>query len=291
MSEMSGIADGLLFVSIALLGIGFLWKSIRCHLVRAAGWTVFGIFWWLQMPDYVEQLDVFNALASALALPAFMFFAYHEILSYRWREEYMPLRFLAGATFLASAIFFTVDRIPLLAGNLIKVVADHTVALLNGVGASYTTGDIFYPGGFSWYRVSSGEIYVPIREADIHIILACTAIQALAVAVSFVVSTNAGWRRKGLALGISVPVIYLANLLRNVVVIHLYDVESVNFELAHGLVGKMISLLTLVGLVILLFEILPQLYDSIMGSMDLLWRKGPGHEPKDIYQRLLRKPT
>ncbi|MFQ5910459.1 MAG: archaeosortase A [Thermoplasmata archaeon] len=288
---MSGIADVLLFVSIALLGIGFFWKSNLCHPIRAAGWTVFGMFWWLQIPEYVAQADVFNALVSALALPAFMFFAYHEALSYRWREEYQPLKFLAGATFLASAIFFTVDRIPLLAGNLISVVADHTVAVLNAFGGNYTTGGISYPGGFSWYRVSSEEIYVPIREADIHIILACTAIQAIAVAVSFIVSTDARWKRKSLALVISIPVIYLANLLRNVVVIHLYDVESVNFELAHGLVGKMISLLALVGLLVLLFEILPQLYDNIMGSIDLLWRKSPGHEPKDIYQRLSKKAT
>jgi exosortase/archaeosortase len=77
---------------------------------------------------------------------------------------------------------------------------------------------------------------------------------------------------------------------RNVVVIHLYDIQNVNFELAHGFIGKMISLLTLVGLVVLLFEILPQFYDNIMGSFDLLWRKGPKHEPKDIYERLLKKP-
>jgi len=54
-------------------------------------------------------------------------------------------------------------------------------------------------------------------------------------------------QRKSIALGISIPVIYITNLVRNVVVIHLYDVQNVNFELAHGFIGKMISLLTLVG--------------------------------------------
>lgn len=287
---MSAIADVLLFVSIVLLAVGFLWKENRCHLMRAAGWSVFGIFWWLQIPDYIALTDVFNALASALALPAFMFFAYHEILSYRWREEYKPLKFLAGATFVAAAVFFTVDRIPFIAGNLIKVVSDHTVVLLNAFGGDYSAGGIHYPGGFSWYKTSSEDIYVEIGGTDITIILACTGIQALAVAVSFIVSTDAKWRRKGLALAISIPVIYIMNLVRNVVVIHLYD-SNVSFELAHGFVGKMISLLTLVGLVILLFEILPQFYDNIMGSFDLLWRKGPKHEPKDIYERLSKKPT
>lgn len=282
---MNEVADVLLFVSIALLGVGFFWKDNLCHLVRASGWSLFGIFWWLQIPDYLALADPFNAVASAIALPVMMFFAYHELLSYRWKEEYKPLRFLAGATFLASAIFFSVDRVPILAGNLIKIVSDHTVAVLNALGGNYTSGGIHYPGGFSWYRISSEEIYVPIGGADIRIILACTAIQAFAVAISFIVSCEAKWKRRGLALGISIPVIYLANLLRNVVVIHLYD-SNVSFELAHGFVGKMISLLTLVGLVIVLFEILPEFYDGIMGSIDLLWRKRPGHEPKDIYQRL-----
>jgi archaeosortase A (PGF-CTERM-specific) len=285
---MSGIADVLLFLSIALLGVGFFWKDNLCHLIRAAGWSIFGIFWVVQIPDFVALADVFNVLVSALALPVMMFFAYHEILSHRWKEEYKPLKFLAGATFLASAIFFTVDRIPFLAGNLIKVVSEHTVAVLNAFGGSYATGDIYYPGGFSWYRVSSEEISVPIQGTSIEIILACTAIQALAVAISFIISTDAAWKRKGLGLGISIPVIYLANLLRNVVVIQLYD-SNVSFELAHGFVGKMISLITLVVLIIFLFRILPEFYDNIMGSIDLLWRKEPGHEPKDIYERLWKK--
>jgi archaeosortase A (PGF-CTERM-specific) len=287
---MSGIADILLFASIVLLAIGVLWKNNRGHQVRAVGWAVFGIFWWLQIPDYLELMDVFNALAAALALPAFMFFAYHEIMSYKWREEYKPLKFLAAATFLASAIFFTVDRIPFLAGNLIKVVADHTVVLLNAFGGNYWTEGIFYPGGFSWYRMSSEEISVALGGTDVTIILACTAIQAIAVAVSFIVSTDAGWKRKGISLGITVPVVYVVNLVRNVVVIQLYD-NNVSFELAHGLVGKLISVFTLAGLVLLLFAILPQLYDNIMGAFDLVWRKAPKHEPKDIYERweILRK--
>ena len=282
---MSGIADVLLFASIVLLAIGVLWKDRRCHHLRAAGWMVFGIFWWLQIPDYIELNDPFNVLACALALPAFMFFAYHEMLSFKWREDYKPLKFLAAATFLASAIFFTVDRIPLLAGNLIKVVADQTVAILNALGGNYSAEGILYPGGFSWYRTSSEEISVALGGTDITIILACTAIQAMAVAISFIVSTDAKWKRKGIALGITVPVVYIVNLLRNVVIIRLYD-SNVSFELAHGLVGKLISVFTLAGLVLLLFAMLPQLYDNIMGAFDLVYRKTPKHEPKDVYERL-----
>src|SRR2546422_4234518 len=60
---------------VLLLGIGFFWKDRRSHLARALGWSIFGVFWFLHVPDYVNQEDALNALGAAVALPIFLFVA------------------------------------------------------------------------------------------------------------------------------------------------------------------------------------------------------------------------
>src|SRR6267143_550741 len=79
-------------------------------------------------------------LGAAVALPVFLFVAFHERLSYRWREEYEPLRFACGAAFFASAVYFAFARIPELAAGLVQVVADETATLLTWMGYPFAAG-------------------------------------------------------------------------------------------------------------------------------------------------------
>ncbi len=281
MAAVEPLVDSILFLAVGLLGVGYFWKRNETHLVRAVGWTAMGIYWWMQIPNFLEAADGFNAFAAALALPAFMFVAYHEALSYKWREEYKPLRFVAGAVFFAGAVYLVVDRVPLLSGGLIQVVADHTAAFLNAFGLNYTAGGLDLVGNPALYRVNYEELFVPITEAGnpvVRIVLACSALQAIVVAWGFIMATDASYQRKGLALLVTIPPIYALNLVRNVAVIFLYNDSNLDFEIAHGVAGKLISLVSLVVLVLLAFKIVPEMYQNINGLMDLPWRKGPRHD-------------
>jgi archaeosortase A (PGF-CTERM-specific) len=275
------LIDSLLFVAIGLLGAGFLWNRRETHLLRAVGWTAMGIYWWLQIPSFLADADTFNAFAAGLALPAFMFLAYHEILSHKWKEEYPPLKFVAGAAFLAGAAYLLVDRVPYLSGGLIKLVADHTAGVLNLFGLPYQAGELELLGNPLWYRTNFEEIYVTITLSGVsvvQIVLACSALQAMVVAFGFIMGTSADLERKGLALLVTIPPIYVLNLVRNVVIIFLYNDSNLDFEIAHGIAGKAISLFSLVVLVLLAFYILPEMYQNINGLLELAWRKGPGHD-------------
>src|SRR5213593_360784 len=126
------VLDGLLFSGIILIGIGVFWRDRNAHAARATGWAMFGLFWFAQVPAFLGEGDPVNTLGAAAALPVFLFLAYHEILSYRWREDYQPLRFLAVGAFWAAGIYFVVDRVPAISGGLIRAVADQTAFLLNG---------------------------------------------------------------------------------------------------------------------------------------------------------------
>jgi len=286
--------DVLLFSGIVLFGVGFFWRDRRCHLARVAGWAAFGVFWFLQFPSYVEKDDPLNALGTAVALPIFLYLGYHEKLSYDWKEEYQPLRFLAVGAFWAAAIYFTVDRIPALSGGLIQIVTDHTSALLNSVSSGYTVGPVSYGANTGLWRVDDAELYAPILDPAaqtdvVNIVLACTAIQAIAVAAALIFSTRDDPRRKLLATAVIFPVTYVMNLVRNTVVIHYYYTAGQDFDIVHSGYGKGLSLLVTAILLLLAFYLLPELYVVLNGLYDLPWRKAPGWDYRKNVGTLFRK--
>ncbi|HEV8595236.1 MAG TPA: archaeosortase A [Thermoplasmata archaeon] len=276
--------DAILFTGLALFGIGAFWRDRRCHLARAAGWALFGVFWFVQVPTFLNQGDPVNSLGAAVALPVFLFFAYHEDLSYRWNEEYQPLRFLAVGAFWAAGIYFLVDRIPVLAGTLIDVVAHHTAGLLGVFASGYSVGPVDYATG--------PEIFAPILSDGapvVNIILACTAIQGITITAALVPGTSDPWKRKGLVLAILVPATYVMNVVRNVVVIYFFNEAGENWEFVHNGYGKGLSFLVLMVLMLVAFWLLPELYLNLNGVFELPWRKRPGHDYKKHVGRLLGK--
>ena len=292
-AELRVLNDVLLFAGLVALGVGFLWNKRRCHQFRMAGWAIFAFFWLAQTPSYLLSEDALNSLGCIGAFVAFLFFAYHERLSYLWNDEYEPLRFLAGAAFIASTIYFVVDRIPQLSAWLIEAVTQQTAALLGVANASYTAGPAALMGNPPFYRVNGEEIYAPLLNPAgrpvVHIILACTAIQGIAIAVAMILGVKEPPKRKLLTTAVVLPVTYFMNLVRNFVVIYSFDVQHVDFELAHGYWGKGLAVLVLVILLVFCFWLLPELYVNINGLFELPWRKGPNHDYRKYVGRLYRK--
>ncbi|TLZ53255.1 MAG: archaeosortase A, partial [Methanobacteriota archaeon] len=263
--------DVLLFSGIVLFGVGFFWKDRRCHLARGAAWTAFGVFWFLQVPAFLGLGDAVNSLGAAAALPVFLFLAAHEKRSYDWREEYGPLRFLAGGA------FFT------LSGGLIQVVANQTAALLNLFAPGYSAGAVDFQGNTGLWRGNGNEIFAPVLsngQPVVNIILACTAIQGLTITAALVPGTTDPPRRKALVLAILVPTTYVMNLVRNVVVIYFFDVRGDDWEFVHNGYGKGLSFVVLLILMLVAFWLLPELYLNINGLFELPWRRTPGHDYK-----------
>jgi len=90
---------------------------------------------------------------------------------------------------------------------------------------------------------------------------------------------------------ITVPVIYLLNLLRNGIVTWLTYTGTMEFEPAHNYVGKGGSLFALVFLAVATFSILPELHDNILGLFDLpMRRRGVDYPPPTMEQDLYSDP-
>ncbi|MBI2079013.1 MAG: hypothetical protein HYT80_11730 [Euryarchaeota archaeon] len=92
--------------------------------------------------------------------------------------------------------------------------------------------------------------------------------------------------RRFWALMLTVPLIYVLNLFRNVIIIWMSGQEEAVsflwwkthdevFWFSHNIIGKGGSLVALIIIAFIVFQILPELYDSIIGLLDLKERRGP----------------
>ncbi len=262
--------------ALLAMGAGFFWKDRRCHILRLSGWAALGTYWVIRAPGYFAQDDTINGMGAALALPIFLFLAYHEYRSYQWDDDYPPLRFVVGAVFIAGMGYFIIGNVPLVRQVLIDVVAHQSVWLANLFGYNFGVGLVT--------PESAALTGVPI-----HIILECTAIQAFLVAGAFLFGCRGDPRKRAKTFLLFAPIIYIVNLARNAIVIILVSENGSDyFDFAHKYIGKTLSLVTLIILILVAFKIVPELYEDINGMFELPWRKGPDHDYLRFVGRLYR---
>jgi len=254
-----------LFLGLILLGVGFfIHQTSRGSWVKILGWGLFSFFW-ATMPSFLyfsEGGDVFNAAVCIIGVYVLIYIAYHEWLSMVRNEQVSSLNWIAGGTFLAGIIYFTIENgiVPGLKDWFIETVAAHSVDVLHlfGLNASRTHELILF------------------NNVPVTIIFACTAIQSMVLFVGMIGALpRVSWKRKALGLLVTVVPIYFLNLIRNAGVVYMVGSGMTSFEMAHNVIGKTGSLLALIILLFITFKIVPELYDEIMGIINLAKRKGP----------------
>ncbi|MFO8133840.1 MAG: archaeosortase A [Thermoplasmatota archaeon] len=271
-----------LFAGLLLLGAGFFLRCHVRHLVTMSGWLVFGGYWATQ-PGYLyvkEAGDVVNASLCIAGVFFLFYLGYHEYLSHRRSENVPALSFIAGATFISGFFYFLIDRLQELSGLLIKVVADQTVWVTRQLGYDVVAGSVQYGESASVPVFFNGW-------PSVDIILACTGLQSIMIFVGVIAALRGVDRNRRLkAFAATVPVIYVLNVIRNVGVILGVEVLGASFYMMHNVVGKAGSLVALIVLAYVAFELLPELYDNIMDLFDLPKRRGPVER---ALQRLRRR--
>jgi len=264
------ITTPLLFIGLILLGIGYFDKREERHLLMFLGWLIFALYWATQ-PEYLYykgEGDIVNAVFCIAGVYFLSYISYHEYLSHKRMEEIESLNFLAGATFFAGMLYFIFQKVDFMGGMLIKAVAEQTVWLLRAMGYAAEAGSIYY--GMS--------VHVPIYfegHESVQLILACTGLQSMAVFIGVFAALKADGKRRVKAFFYTVPVIYVLNLIRNVGVVYGVEELGLSFYTMHNVIGKAGSLIALIVLAFIVFDLLPELYDNIMDLFNLPKRKGP----------------
>ena len=254
-----------LFLGLILLGAGFFFhKTHTGSWLKIFGWFLFSFFW-ATMPVFLyfsEGGDIFNAAVCIIGVYVLLYVAYHEWLSLVRNEPVSCLNWIAGGTFLAGIIYFTIENgiIPGLKDWFIETVAAHSVDVLHLFGVN----------------VSRMQDLILFNNVPITIIFACTAIQSMVLFIGMIGAIpRVPLKRKALGLLVTVVPIYFLNLIRNAGVVYMVGSGMTSFEMAHNVIGKTGSLLALILLLFLTFKIVPELYEEIMGIINLPKRKGP----------------
>lgn len=192
--------DILLWLSLFLLIAGAFLPRKYGFKVAAVGWVIFGARWLLALPElYSVEHNIMYTVACIFAVPVTLYMALLMI-----RDKRESLMVVTRAAAIGSIFYFPFANIPALSDGIIRVTSDLTVAMVNALGQ---------------HAVLSGLNDILLNGEDIQIILACTAIQSMALFVGIVGCTKAPLSRSAKAFLVSVPVIYVLNLVRNTFVV------------------------------------------------------------------------
>ncbi|MBC7128193.1 MAG: archaeosortase A [Thermoplasmatales archaeon] len=257
-----------LFLSLFIIGAGYFIKEKTKHVMLCYGWMLFAIYWATQ-PEilyYKGEGDIVNALFCIAGVYFLSYISYHEWLSYKKEENLASLNFLAGATFVAGLLYFIFEKVDFLAGLLIKIVAEQTASIMNFFGYNVTTGNVIY--GIN----TVVPIYFNGHES-VQLILACTGLQSMAVFVGVFGAVNSDYIKRIKGLLITVITIYILNLIRNAGVIYGMEILGIDFYIMHNVIGKIGSLIALIVLAFITFEMVPEIYNNISALFDLTKRK------------------
>ncbi len=229
------------------------------RVIGFLAWLFFGLVWLMKTNHYLNVSDYYNTAIMILAFLLFTFIGL-TILKANNKDVFAELSLLA---FTSSLIYFTF-ALTWLKDLLIVHTATMTVVTAKLLGFSITK--------FSEKILQCNGRYVEI-------ILACTGIESMALFTGIVISTKADFRRRIYAFLVSVPVIYILNLLRNVFITSAFGNQwfgENSFYIAHHVISKILATIALILISLAVFKLLPEFADFIYNVKDEVvetWRE------------------
>jgi archaeosortase A (PGF-CTERM-specific) len=260
--------ENIIWLALGLLiAASFISQNKLKLPIAGAGWLFFSVHWALQWQHYFELGDYTNVVLTVLAAIFSVFIGFVLI-----RQDKSILGNINGISTLgsiymastAAAIgglsYFVFSEIPAMNEWIISTVADQTIWVASFFGVMITRLD--------WNLIA-------VNGYRVEIILACTAIESIALFTGIIASVRAPFKRLAAAFLISVPVIYGLNLIRNVFVVGAYGMTwfgdpEMSFYIAHTVIAKIGSLIALFIIAYAVLKILPEIVDMIDGILNLV---------------------
>lgn len=249
--------ESFLWISLGLLIIASIVRKKRfSSLVGALGWIFFAIHWALEPQYYLDIGDVFNAVLTFLVSIFCIFIAFFNVQAYRGRKLEV-LHTITCATVIGGIFYFLFAEISILNRVLIETVTGHTVFWLNFLGAN---------------AIHSRPYHIILAQRTIEIILACTGIESMSLFAGVTLGIGASIGRRLKAFMVSVPMIYVLNISRNMFIVAAYSYQwfgADSFYIAHDVIAKIGSTIALFLIAYAVIRILPELMDVITGVVQM----------------------
>jgi archaeosortase A (PGF-CTERM-specific) len=204
---------------------------------------------------YLAIDDYFNVIATILVA---VFCGYIAFVMWKKADDLTLLMTRAAA--LGGILYFSFAELATLNHVLIGAVASQTAMTLNFFGVAAIQAD--------W------NVLV-LNNYPVQIILGCTGIESIALFIGVISCVPAPPRRKLAAFMVSVPTIYILNIMRNAFVLtatgnQWFGLPENSFYISHNIIAKFGSIGALVLISYLVFKLLPKLLDMVVGVFDLL---------------------
>jgi len=217
----------------------------RKAIVGAFAWILFASACFLKALEFLNGDDYVNF--TIFSLGTFFFVAMAKTIISRNSETFAEVTAFSA---LACVVYFPFVFVPAFNSAIIETTAYLSAKL----------------GQILGYPMTAYGRVLELNGSHVEIILACTAIESMALFAGATLGIKADWKRKLKAFAISVPMIYFLNLFRNVFVTisFAYSLFGENsFYIAHHVIAKFFSFLALVAIAYAVFRILPELTELI----------------------------
>lgn len=270
--------ESILWLAVGLMvASSVIPRTIRARkLVGGIGWSVFSIHWSYQPLHYLEVLDYANALLTTVVTLLCLLVAY--IMFREYREG--PLRIRNNREVLHSD-FSAQGETDALDITSMLTSASALGALVYFPFANFASLNTWIIGGVTsqvFWILRYFEIpaymkawnMITLNGYTVEIILACTAIESIALFMGLIGAVRAPLSRLAMAFIVSVPVIYILNLIRDIFVVVAYGEQwfgTDSFIIAHNYIAKAGSGIALFVISYAVLRILPELF----GMIDGLW--------------------
>ncbi|MGP8321798.1 MAG: archaeosortase A [Methanosarcinaceae archaeon] len=259
--------ENVLWIAVALMVTATITpkkQAIR-NLIGGIGWGFFSIHWAYQPFHYFEISDYANIVLTLLTAVFCLMLANLMVKEYFKNPQYVEpptgshinvTAMATSATAIGALFYFPFAHMTAPNIWIISAVTNNVMWMLNllNIPAIHE----------SWNMIS-------LNGYKVEIILACTAIESIALFTGLIASVNAPTKRLLSAFLVSVPVIYGLNIIRDVFVIIANGEQwfgENSFEIAHHVIAKAGSGIALFIIAYAVLKILPELLDLIEG----LWK-------------------
>ncbi|MFB6205189.1 MAG: archaeosortase A [Haloglomus sp.] len=286
LASLDRFADPLAWVVVAAFVGGALLERYDREAGRyltVGAWVAFALFWLSLVYHFAfVQKSIIEGLGTLVAVPASLYTGY---LLYRGRDSLFVLsRAIAGM----GLVFMPFQTIPFLREWLIETVALQTKFLMGLLGyhPDLVSGALVPGADHYAYQNTFHFLHENFRGAGQNyevfytIKIACTGIGSMAIFGGLIAAVRAPLRRKARALSLSIPIIYVLNLVRNVFIglsfgemkmqffagavstLFAFDLQAepakVSYYLADRIVSQSASVVVLVAITWLVVRELPE---------------------------------
>lgn len=275
------MTEGVLWLAVGLMiASSIIPRTYRVRkLVGGIGWGTFSIHWGYQTLHYFDVLDYANVLLTIVVTLFCILVAF--IMFNEYREG--PLNIINNREVMHSE-FSAQDRADSLDITSMLTSASALGALVYFPFANFTSLNTWIIGEVTsqvlwvlqYFKIPAylkAWNMITLNGYTVEIILACTAIESIALFMGLIGAVRAPLSRLAMAFIVSVPVIYVLNLIRDIFVVVAYGGQWFgpdSFVIAHNYIAKAGSGVALFAISYIVLRILPELLGMIDGLRVIL---------------------